>query len=561
MAGLVFPDVGIFLSGVDPNDPNTVDLWSSNLAPARTWRINQADRGRQFELDQNIEGNASADFRNVDEFLNPANSSSPLLQFAKPMRRTRMMASYPPAGTGNLVNTTAGMDPTVDSYTAGTLPSWLAAVGPTAPTVQAANPHSGTKSVQYTVAGTTTPQGVSTTPLPFFPGQQYTASWFVRQSSASTQQIAVGGLTALDRFQRTGALNGSTAETGQTWSFSGGVTGDYTTTAGADPPGNGRMSITANTTNVNRVALLSVSAQDFDFRSQLTIPAVAAGASIQVGLVARWANISNNYQAFLALDTAGNVSAFIQKTVAGANSNVASVSNFTTYTAGSQFWIRAQGSGTTLQMKVWPAGTVEPSAWTVTGTDAALTAAGQIGMVNYLNPTVTNPSPVFTFGPLAVSSYSTPGTNTTATGAYTRLSVTFTATQPTHTIAVTTIGTAVAGTVNLDDVQVEPGAAANAFTQTGPLIRGLWGGQLADTPVTWVPGTQGFEGMMQAPFVGPFAALAQIPIHTDYVTSVLRKAPAYYYPLWDQQGTSTFAEISGNGGPPLVLRPTPIDPG
>lgn len=165
MAGLSFPDVGIFVSGADPNDPNTVELWSTNLA-TRTWRINQAGRGRQYELDQNMPGRASLDWRNVDEWLNPANTSSPLLNIAKPMRRIRMMASYPPAGTGNTINTTAGLDPTFDSYTAGTLPSWLAPVGGTSPTVQAANPHSGANSVQYTVAGTTTPQGVATTALP-----------------------------------------------------------------------------------------------------------------------------------------------------------------------------------------------------------------------------------------------------------------------------------------------------------------------------------------------------------------------------------------------------------
>lgn len=557
MAGrIAFPDCAILVSGCDPNDPNGIDLWT-DLA-VRTWRVNNAGRGRQYEQDLNRTGAMDADFRNADEWLNPANATSPLLTLAKPMRRIRWMASYPPAGTGNLLNSNAGtaatgpIDPTFESYTAGVLPGWLTPVGATTPTVQAANPHGGTKSLQYTVAGTTVPQGASTVPREFIPGKQYTASWFVRQSSASTQQIAVGGLTALDRFQRTGALSGSTAESGQTWSFTGGVTGDYTTAAGPNPPGNGAALISNSSTNVSRFATLGVSAQDFDVRMRFTVPAVATGQTYVAAITGRFTNAANQYRFELNFNTDGTVDVDVLKLVGGVATQVgATVANIASYTAGTKIWLRAQASGTTLSATAWLDGTVMPQAVTISRVDASLTGAGQVGFVDLLITGNTNGTLVITHGPMAVTSYSTPGTTTTTAAAYVRLSVTFTATQPTHTVQVTTIGTAVAGTVNLDDLQHEPGASANTFTTTGPLIRGVWGGHVMDDEVSWVPGTQGFEGSVSVPCSGPFAALAQIPIHTDVVTATLRKSPLYYWPLWDQQGATSFAEISGNSGPTM----------
>jgi hypothetical protein len=550
MAGIAFPDVSILVSSADPNDPNAVDWWT-DLA-IRTWRVNQAGRGRQYEQDQNMTGRFSCDWRNVDEYLNAANTTSPLLALAKPMRRLRWMGSYPPAGTGNLINTLAGQDPTVDSYTVGTLPSWLAPVGGTNPTVQAANPHSGANSVQYTVAATTTQQGTTTVPLSTRPGRQYTASWWVRQSTGSTQQIAVQGLTALDRFQRTTASGVGTAESGQVWTTSGGAAGDYSTTPGPNPPGIGSMGISNASVNVARRAVLPLGAQDFDFRILVTLPAVAAGASIVVGLEGRYADANNHYRIELDANTNGTLDLLVRKNVAGTLTTLATTSAALTYAAGTQVWIRAQGTGTTIQGKVWAVGATEPSGWTATATDAAITAAGSIAILNLLTTGNTNGTTAISHTRLAVTNYSAPGTTTTATATYTRLSVTFTATATTHAVQVATVGTAVAGTVNLDDVQLEPGATATTFTSSGPLIRGLWGGQLGELPATWVPGSAGYEGSVAAVANGPLGTLQNIQIHTDYITSVLAKAPDYYWPLWDGSGVTRFAEISGHGGPNLI---------
>lgn len=557
MAGsLQFPDVSILVSSSDPNDPAVVDVWKD--LTTRTWRVNSASRGRQYELDQNLTGAASLDWRNVDEALNPANSSSPLAALAKPMRRIRWMASYPPNGTGNTINTVAGMDPTFDSYATGSLPAWLTAVGSTSPTVQAANPHSGANSLQYTVAASATQQGVTTTSLPFIPGKQYTASAWVRQSSASTQQIAVGGLTTMDTFNRTVSSGWGSADTGEAWST---ISAGTPINASDFNVNNGTATMSQPVLNGYRVAYLpSFNQADVDLAVTASIPVMPTGGPLELGnLCARGTSTTSYYLFRAQVEVSGAVTAVIfnpsgtqltSQTVAGL-----------TYSPNMQLRVRAQAIGNLLQLKVWAAGVPEPSAWTISITDTAYTGAGWVGIRSGISNTNSNVKPVvFTYSAFRMF-YVAAGSTTPTTGAYVRLTATFTATQPTHTVQVTTIGTAVAGTVNVDDVQAEPGGTASAFTTTGPLIRGVWGGHVGAYPVTWIPGSAGFEGSVSAPCVGPFAALAQIGIHTDYVTAILAKAPAYYWPLWDGTGTTRWAEISGNNGPALARWTAPSGPG
>ena len=62
------------------------------------------------------------------------------------------------------------------------------------------------------------------------------------------------------------------------------------------------------------------------------------------------------------------------------------------------------GGSTTVRTKVWPTGTTEPTAWRSTATDsqAALQAAGQIGLSAYANGSVTNGPLGFSFDNLNV---------------------------------------------------------------------------------------------------------------------------------------------------------------
>lgn len=152
------------------------------------------------------------------------------------------------------------------------------------------------------------------------------------------------------------------------------------------------------------------------------------------------------------------------------------------------------------------------------------------------------------------------GTSTTTTGAYVRLTVTFTATQPTHTVQMATVGTAIVGTALLDALQLDPGAAATAFTTVGPLIRNFWTrGYVERWPPQW--DETGFEGRTTTPCVGPLAILQNANLHTEVRLSILAKAPRYYWPLTEPEGAAQFGEASGNNGPPMVPRKGKYGPG
>jgi hypothetical protein len=52
------------------------------------------------------------------------------------------------------------------------------------------------------------------------------------------------------------------------------------------------------------------------------------------------------------------------------------------------YWLRFRAAGSALTMRVWADGTAEPATWTVTGTNATLTAGG-VGLYTYETNTVT----------------------------------------------------------------------------------------------------------------------------------------------------------------------------
>ncbi|GAA3283837.1 hypothetical protein Dvina_01470 [Dactylosporangium vinaceum] len=143
------------------------------------------------------------------------------------------------------------------------------------------------------------------------------------------------------------------------------------------------------------------------------------------------------------------------------------------------------------------------------------------------------------------------GTSTTTTGAYVRLTVTWTATQPTHQLWVASFTTSINSTVNVDALQHEPGGSASAFTTTGPLIRNVWTrGYVERWPTAWED--NGFRGVSSTPAVGPFFILSNADLWTEARNAILVKAPTYYWPLQEPKGATRYAEASGNNGPALL---------
>lgn len=95
-------------------------------------------------------------------------------------------------------------------------------------------------------------------------------------------------------------------------------------------------------------------------------------------------------------DTTG-LSYQLQKYVAGAATNLGTAVTGFSPVANVWYYLRFRVNGTTLQMKLWKDGENEPSAWAVTATDSAISAAGWVGIGNQV-PTGTRDFDWFSVG-------------------------------------------------------------------------------------------------------------------------------------------------------------------
>lgn len=542
----------------DPNDIGAVPLWTDVTSKVR--KVGRNRRGRQYELAESIAAMPIITWRDPDEYLNPANTSSPYYPNVQPYRQLLGQAMWPnPAQAGglgsavNLINSgrwkgnnEVAPDPSFESYANGAaLPGWLTAVGGTVPTITTTNPQQGTKSLTYTVAATATRQGVSWS-ADCVPGQQYTTSAYMRQSTGSTQRLLVGDQTlAYDNFGRTSSNGWGTADFGGAWSTSGGSASDYSVGSGV-----GKHSI--GTLNVQRFTVVGNTFADANAYIQITIPTdVTGGASdtVRAGLVARYVDANNHYKAEVNFKTSSVLTIEITKVVAGTPTSLASLTSTSTYAAGDTWNLRLQVAETTVRARLWKSTALEPTTWDVSATDTALSAVGAIGATSFASSGVTNTLPVVISFDALMMSGSTSSTTTTTSGSYVRLTQTFTATQPKHTISVSTLGTATAGTINIDAIQHEIGASASAFSTTGPVIYPLMRPYVERWPRTYE--AAGFLGMAVTPAVDGFGALAAIGIYTDYVAAVLDTKPNYFWTLGGGPETLQAVDISGNGGPSL----------
>lgn len=77
----------------------------------------------------------------------------------------------------------------------------------------------------------------------------------------------------------------------------------------------------------------------------------------------------------------------IGKVVSGAFTNIA-VSSFAS-SAGNSYLMRFRVNGTSLKLRVWLAGTAEPTTWNVDTTDSALSAAGWVGFSGFTNARIS----------------------------------------------------------------------------------------------------------------------------------------------------------------------------
>lgn len=198
--------------------------------------------------------------------------------------------------------------------------------------------------------------------------------------------------TVYDTFNRTTSNGWGTSDSGHAWTVS--VSGDSSTTpAATSAPGYAVHAVSAVTTP--RYSTVGPNAADVDIRFQVGVSAFALTQPVSAGAVARWADSSNHYYFRVDFNTDQVIGYQIHKVVAGADTLIASgLVTLVAQVASGRYWVRCKVSGTSLKVKIWSDATGEPTVWTGTTTDAAISAAGKVGLRSVLVTGNTNTQPV-----------------------------------------------------------------------------------------------------------------------------------------------------------------------
>ncbi len=194
-----------------------------------------------------------------------------------------------------------------------------------------------------------------------------------------------------DSFTRNTTSSWGNSDSGQAWSTLGGASTDYATNGAEGTHSMG--SINAS----RRTIITGASGTDFDITVRIKTDALATGASSTGGIMARYIDSNNHYyfRVRYGATASHNIFASIQKTVAGTSTTLGSeVTTSYTHVANSYVWIRAQGTGSGLRLRVWQDGNSEPATWDIDIVDTTFTGAGSIGLRSILQTGTTNALPV-----------------------------------------------------------------------------------------------------------------------------------------------------------------------
>lgn len=188
-----------------------------------------------------------------------------------------------------------------------------------------------------------------------------------------------------DEFGRTATDTWAAADTGQSWTNTGGAAADYDVLSGY-----GRHTHPAAATGHHSV--IAAPHASFDVYCDFTVAATSTGASQFAGILARYVDVDNLYEARVDFTTTGSVNLTIRERAGGVEAALGTATAATTYVAGTFLRCRFQGYGTALKAKVWALTEDEPHAWDVSVTDGTLTAAGSVGVKTMRNTGNTNAS-------------------------------------------------------------------------------------------------------------------------------------------------------------------------
>ena len=222
----------------------------------------------------------------------------------------------------------------------------------------------------------------------------YVTDPFGNQMTGSTVSVAVTGAaipsTASDTFNRTVTNGLGTADSGGAWTTVGAASNLSVS------PGAASLAMPAAAQQASAY-LPGVSSNSSETDVTITTDKVPTSTGVFFYLTGRRVSTNNEYRGRIRIAGA-NVYVSLYKLAGSSTATLIGTETAVpglTYTAGTQLAVKlqVQGTGTTtLRLKVWKAGTAEPSTWNVTNTDttAGLQAAGSPGLTSYLSGSATN---------------------------------------------------------------------------------------------------------------------------------------------------------------------------
>lgn len=197
-------------------------------------------------------------------------------------------------------------------------------------------------------------------------GTQLSISW-----GAGEVETDIETDIARDKFPRTIATGGTTidfSQTGQLWTTDTTV-GCQIGAAYVDLPSAGAVAF----------ASLAVDpSTDFDIR-QKTLAPFATGAEIGMSILARFIDTGNYLLFRLDYNIDQNLGFAVRHFKASVSSTVGSGLAGLIQEAGAYYWMRAQGIGALVRVKMWKDGTAEPELWDGEFVDAGEILSGQVG--------------------------------------------------------------------------------------------------------------------------------------------------------------------------------------
>lgn len=196
---------------------------------------------------------------------------------------------------------------------------------------------------------------------------------------------------AADAFGRTLATGLGTADVGGAWTTTG-SSSNYSVTGGQ-----GVLRLPAAGTSA-RAYLTQPSSTQTDLLTTLAVDKAPTGGGVYASVIGRRIVGAGGYQAKVQLRSTGSVGVSLEQLTA-TGGEVVLQSQVTVpglaFAPGDRLLVRTRVTGTsptTVQAKVWKAGTAEPTAWvrSVTNSVAALQAPGGVGVTFYLSSSTTN---------------------------------------------------------------------------------------------------------------------------------------------------------------------------